>query len=240
MTTLFRTGLLASLLLATMQPILLAQSSATVPASGCENSHRTLAPKNPRMGADGNILPGQAIVQMRLAPAENTNVKVVEFPRAEKDLDSYNSTIIIQRGQESKRYPVRELIKGGEVLRLVETAGLCTSPDQGSIFLAFEAGSTGAAEGFAVIRYSPQRIDVQALPMTDQGRIVVKASVPDHVELWSAAGGDTVECDACKKRYAVQDCQLGQLSVTCSKRQGTVGPFSPEKFMRARIQVRQP
>lgn len=99
----------------------------------------------------------------------------------------------------------------------------------GSVFLAFEAGSTGAAAGFAVVRYSAQAVDVQGLPMADQSSIVVKAA-PDQVELWSATGGEGIECDACKKRYAVQECELGQPSVTCSKRQGTVGSFSPDKF----------
>jgi hypothetical protein len=237
MKTFCRVVLLTSIFGTATQSYLLGQSPMTAPASGCEDSHMIIALKNPRMLADGTILPGQSIAQARLALDENTTVRVIEYPSSGKDLDSYNSTIVIQRDQESKKYPLKVQIKGGEVLRLVEVARLCTSVDQGSVFLAFEAGATGAVDGFVVVRHSPQAIAVQALPLTDQGRIVVKRGVPDHIELWSAAGGDGIECDACKKRYTVQDCQLGQ-SVECARRGGTVGPFSPDKFMRARIEVR--
>jgi hypothetical protein len=122
------------------------------------------------------------------------------------------------RGQDIKKYTLKELVKGGEVLRLVEMAKVCASKDQGSVFLAFEAGSAGVAEGFAVVRYSAQAIEVKGLPSASQGRIVVKPAAPDQVELWSATGGEGIECDACKKHYAVQVCELGQPGVTCSKR----------------------
>lgn len=239
MKTLRRAGFFASLLMAAMQCQLLAQSPVPSPAPRCENSHRTLAPKNPHMAANGSILAGQVIVQAKLILDENTTVQVVEHPRSGKDLDSYNSTIVIQRGREQEKYPLKELIKGGEFLRLVETVRLCSAPDQGSIVLAFEAGSTGAAEGFAVVRYSSQVIDVQALPMADQGRIVVSKAEPNKVELWSATGSaGVIDCDACKKHYAVQDCEVGEHPVTCKRRPGTGEVRSPDKFIGARIEVR--
>jgi hypothetical protein len=191
------------------------------------------------MGADGNILAGQAIVQAKLILDESTTVRIVEYPRSGADLDSYNSIVIVQRGQEQKKYPLGQLIKDGSVLRLVEVASLCASSDQGTVFLAFEAGSTGAAEGFAVIRYSPGAVDVQAFPMVNQGRIAVSKVDPEKVELWSATGSASqIDCDACKKHYAVQDCTVGQQSVECKQRPGPGEVLSPDKFMNARIVVR--
>jgi hypothetical protein len=191
------------------------------------------------MGVDGNILSGQAIVQAKLTLDGSTTVRIVEYPRAGADLDSYNSTVIIQRGQEQKKYPLDQLIKDGSGLRLVEVASLCSSSDQGTVFLAFEAGSTGAVEGFAVIRYSPGSFDVQAFPMANQGRIVVSKADPGKVGLWSATGSASqIDCDGCKKHYAVQDCTVGQQSVECKRRPGPGEVLFPDKFMNARIEIR--
>ncbi len=239
MKVLCKTWLVASLSAAAMQPLLFVQSPEPSQAPGCVENHRIIVPRNPRIGADGNILAGQAIVQARLSLDGNTTVRIVEYPRSGKDFDSYNSTIIGQRGQNQKRYPIDRLIKGGSVLRLVEVASLCGSSNQGTVFLAFEAGSTGAAEGFALIQYSPKAVDVQALPMADQGRIVVKRTMPNEVELWSALGSDGgIECEACKKHYSVRDCNVGQQSVECKQRPGAGEVLSPDKFMHARIEVR--
>jgi hypothetical protein len=217
----------------------LAQSPKPSPAPTCENSHKTLAPKGPRMGADGTIVPGQAVVQWKLTLDEATVVRVVEHPRTEKDMDSYNSTIIVQRGHERKDYALGKLIKLGSGLRLVETASFCSSPGKKTVFLAFETPSVGASEGFAVIRSSPDDVDVQVLPMADQGRIVVSRADLDRVELWSAKGSASeIECDACKKHYAVQDCEIGQHAVTCNPRAGADEIRSPSKFIGARIEVR--
>ncbi len=233
--------ILASISVAAMQPLLSAQSREPSHAPGCEESHRVITPRNPRVGTDGNILAGQAIVQMRLALDENTRVRVVEYPRSSKVLDSYNSTIVIQRGQERTEYSVGRLIKHGSNLRLVEVASLCTSSfDQGKIFLAFGTPNVGAAEGFAVILYSPEAVDFQAFPVASQGRIVVNKAEPDKVELWSATGParPLEDCDACKKHYVVLDCRVGKQSVECKRRPGAGKVVAPDAFERARIEVR--
>lgn len=239
MNALCKTWLLASLSAAVTQPVLLAQSPEPSRPLGCVESHRVVAPKNPRMGLDGSIVAGQVIVQAKLALDENTTAKIVESPRSGNDLDSYNSTVIVQRGQQQKKYPLEGLIKGGSLLRLVEVASLCGSSNQGTVFLAFEAGSSGAAEGFAVIRYSSEAVDVLAFPMANQGRIVVTKARPEEVELWSASGSaGGIDCDACKKRYSVRDCKVGQDSVECKQRPAAGEALSPDKFMRARIDLR--
>ena len=98
------------------------------------------------MGPDGSIVAGQVIVQAKLALDENTTAKIVESPRSGNDLDSYNSTVIVQRGQQQKKYPLEGLIKGGSLLRLVEVASLCGSSNQGTVFLAFEIGRASCRE----------------------------------------------------------------------------------------------
>ena len=216
-----------------------AQAPAPPPGSRCENSHKVLVPKGPRLGTDGNIVSGQTIVRLKLNLDEETAVRIEERPRSGKDLDSYNSTIIVQRGQERKEFALGRLIKLGSGLRLVETASFCTSPDRKTIVLAFETPSVGATEGFAVIRYSSDGVEVQMLPMVEQGRIVVHKADLSKLELWSAKGGASkIDCNACKNHYVVQDCEIGDRSVTCSPRAGVDEILSPSKFIGARIEVR--
>ena len=231
-------GLLAFVpMLLAIQQLAFAQTPISSPAFACKEIHRTLAPRNPRMTADGSIISGQAIVQESLILNEGATVKIVEYPRSGKDLDIYNSTIIVQRGQEQKRYSVERLIKDGSVLRLVEVASLCTSSDQGLLFLAFEAGSSGASEGFVVVRYSTTTVDVQSFPMANQGRIVIERAAPNEVELWSAIA-DGSECGACKKHYSVQSCHVEEQSIECNPRPGAGETLSPDKLMNARIVIR--
>ncbi len=224
-----------------MHSLLLAQSPTLPNTLGCEESHRTLTPRDPhRAPADYKILPGQALVQARLTLDERTTVRIVEYPHdGGRDPDSYNSTIIVKRGQEQKRYFMGRLMKNGGLLRLVEVASLCTSSDQGSLFLAFEAGAGGDSEGFAVIRFSPETVDVEGFPWAEEGRIVVSRAVPSEVELWSATGDASgFHCDACEKYYSVQDCHVGEQNVDCKLQTGPRKVRLPDKFIGARIEIR--
>src|SRR5258707_5264340 len=233
----FTLELFACLYVSMMQSLLCAQQTVRSHVLGCEESHRSFAPRNPKFEKDGSIIGGQSLVQSRFRLDEKTTVRVVEYPRSGRDMDDYNSTIIVQSGQEQRRYPLREMITNGAGLRLVETATLCASPDQVTIALAFEAGSTGAAEGFAIIEYSPTGITVQALPMAYEGRIVIKRVVPDEVELWSSTVKDASLCEACKKRYVAQRCKITEQKMECTQPPEPKGVLDPNKFMRARIAI---
>jgi hypothetical protein len=231
-------GLLTALSVA-MACVSLAQVPASATPSPCGNDHKVIAPRNPRTGTDGDILPGQRIVQLKFPLGENATLSVVEYPRSSKEAKSYNSTIIVRRGHERKEYALTRLIKYGSGLRLVELASFCSAPDSGTVFLAFETPSIGAAEGFVVIRYSSDRIKVQALPIVDQGRIVVTKAEPNKVELWSATGrASAIDCDACNKYYVIQSCEVGKSAVTCNRQPGPAKIRSPSKFIDARIEVR--
>ena len=232
------TGLVIALSIVARGGNLLAQGPASLVMSGCEIRHTVLAPRNPRFGADGRIVPGQTIVQMALHLNESTTVKVVEYPRSDGGGDAYNSTIIVQHGQEQKNYALGRRYKFfGQSLRIVETAAVCSSPSSGTAFFAFEAGM-GAAEVFAIIRYSSDGADVQMLPMVYQGRIVVKKIQLNKVELWSAKGSaGKLECDGCEKDYALRICEIGEHSVTCKERAGAEKLRSASEFISARIDV---
>ncbi len=219
-----------------MPPSLSSQTPAAVSAPECRSIHKGIAPKDPRRGPDGIILPGQTIVRMKLAIGPNTTITIIEHPRAGVELDDYNCTIIVKRGQESKKYSMKVLTKGGEGDRIVEVANLCTSPEAGMLFLAFEEGYAGYGEGFAVVRYSPDAFDVRALPSAYQGRIVVNKADPNKVEVWSAEdSASKIECGACPKYYGIQDCEIGLTAVTCQRRAGPRKIRLPDKFIGARI-----
>jgi hypothetical protein len=155
--------------------------------------------------------------------------------------DTYNSTIIVSGGRKPQRYTLKNLIRSGEFFRIVEAARLCSAPDAGTVFLAFETPFVGAMESFAIVQYSPRVITVQGLPVADQGRIVVQS--PTEVDLWTAAGEWGIDLggivsDAAPKRYAVRACHLEQQGVRCSSSTKMVGPVSPDTFMAARIKIR--
>jgi hypothetical protein len=225
------------LVLLVLSSLILAPLSLCAEDAGCREMHRVITPKNPRYGEDGRIIPGQALLQGKIMVNATTIVKVVEYPREGTELDEYNSTIIIERDTERKRYRIRDLIKDGEGLRLVEIAIMCGSPDSHTILLAFEAGSTGAAEGFAVIKSSPNSTEVLALPLVLQGGIVLKRSAPDDLELWSTTRSDASLCEACSKHYFIQDCKYSESGFVCTRRPGLMGPLDPDKFMMLRIMI---
>jgi len=218
-------------------PLLSAQVQPAVRA--CAESHRHFAPSNPAMGADGRFRPGQQIVQSQLALDTDSVIRVTEFPRSEEPLNSYNSTVTVQRGEQTHDYEVGRLIKYGFGLRLVEIASLCAvSPSQpGIVILAFEAGFDGSTAGFVVVRHSADATDVQASPMTNQGRIGVRRENPSSFELWSASGSIGIDCTACKKRYVIQNCRLGEEQMEC-KRQAETIVDSPGRFIGNRIDLR--
>lgn len=207
----------------------------TTPA--CKEEHRVIAPKNPSLTADGSIVPGQSIVQAKFSPFQNLRINVIERPRSGEDLDTYNSTVVVEYKEKQQEYAVARLIKGGAALRLVEAASLCSSYTAGMLVLAFEAPSTGAAEGFVLVQYSAGAVDVKALPMVTQGKIVVHHSAADTIELWSTTQSDATLCGACKKRYVIKDCNIRH-ATRCIARAARAGPLSPQKFAQHRIEIR--
>ena len=217
-----------------------AQTPANLGQLGCKEVHLRKAPVNPRLTEDGLIVPGQVFVQLRLALDEKTIIRVLEYPRTVDREDFWNTTIIIQSGQHQKRYPLKQIIEYGETLRVTEAATLCLPSQKQVVVLAFESPSTGASDGFCLVRYSAEFTKVEGFPPVSQGKIVIDRLTPDKAELWSASGSpdNSIECDACEKFYQVQDCRVGGAKMDCLQRAGTLGPLSPGKFMQHRIEIR--
>lgn len=219
---------------------LIAQQVITFPNSRCQEIRRGFAPKDPRLTADDEIIPGQRVVQLELHLSHNATVSVIEYPRSGKNDDYYNSTIIIRRNHNEARYALAHLMKYGDVLRLDEIASTCGAPDRGSVILAFESVGSETDQGFILVRYSRDAVSVLGFPVvTTQGRLVLHRPDPDRAELWSAEEpGPGFVCTACSKYYSVHDCRIRQSAITCAKRPGLVGPLLPDNFMEHRISIR--
>ena len=50
----------------------------------------------------------------------------------------------------------------------------------------YVGGAVGAIEGFAILRFSPDNIELHTLPLTDFGKVVVFKEKPEQAEIWSA------------------------------------------------------
>jgi len=213
---------------------------AQVASAGCSMSHRTVVPHNPRIGPDGNILSGQVILQLSFRLDEQTTIQVVEHPRsASNDLDQYNSVIVVRRGKDRKTLPLSTLTQYGSEFRIVEAARFRLSPNRTIAYLAFETPSTGMAEAFAVVQSTPAGLDIRMFPGANQGRIVVNRAEPAKAELWSAKGNtDRIDCDTCRKYYAVYDCDVGENSVVCVNRIGSRATGYSDHFIGERIKIR--
>jgi hypothetical protein len=231
----------------TSVPRLLAQQVISFIPSGCKESHTTFAPVGPRRSADETILPGQMIMQLDLSLSTKTRVVVTEYPDTAGYEDYYNSVITAYDTAGPKVYRVSRLLKhaGKEDVRddsdfrLDEIASFC-GRRSGRVILVFEAGGSMTVQGFILIDYSPTSISVKGFPwQTIQGSLSLDPTKPDRAQLWSAVKpGPGIECTACDKYYAVEDCRINDAGIKCARRRGLIGPLSPTKFTEYRIQIR--
>jgi hypothetical protein len=121
---------LAWLFVVALQPSSFGQS-APKEVMPCKAAHRIIAPKNPAIASNGKIFAGQSIVEAQFTVGENATVRIVEHPLSGNDLDAYHSTILVQHGYRERQYPLKDLIRGGEFLRIVEMPGSVQHPTQG-------------------------------------------------------------------------------------------------------------
>jgi hypothetical protein len=196
--------------------------------AGCIADRKLVAPRNPRFAADGGFLPGQVILQRSIRLNAETTVRIYEHPYTNGKEDEYDSTIVVDNHSRKTYYRVRDLIKYGESLRIVEFAVLCGSNDQATVVV-----------GFVILKATSASTDVWAMPVVNQGRIVVNKSDPSTVELWSADGNESANlCGACPKHYHVFDCRKNRSYAACTRRSGRTGPKDPDLFMEHRIEIR--
>jgi hypothetical protein len=122
-------------------------------------------------------------------------------------------------------FSVPKLIKGGEALRLFRVATVCHGFGQAILLLGFTAGWTDAIQGFVIVRESGGKPQVDGLPLVSHGKLVYDHRAPETLQLWSARGQGL--CEACPKRYVVEDCHLAEKGVQCKPRARLTAPMSP-------------
>jgi len=161
----------------------------------------------------------------------------VEFYERPKDIDFYNSTIVVnRRGEASRSYNIGNLIKH-QALSLVHVGIVPSGDDAGMLIAEYEGGAVGARVGFAILRFSPAGVELHTLPLTNFGKVVVFRGKPEQVEIWSAlpypAGAD-----ADPRAYATQACRWQGDGYECNPPKRHPGRFSPAAIDDPGIEIR--
>lgn len=148
------------------------------------------------------------------------------FNEHPKDIDIINSEIAFNCSLEkSINLNVAESI-GRNTLALVHVAILPRSNTTGIVVAEYEGGATGAREGFVIIRYSPKKCELAALPITDFGKVVISAKSPDELVLWSALS-ENAGSGVDPRPYTTKSCQWREGGYVCSAPKRQLGLFSP-------------
>lgn len=161
----------------------------------------------------------------------------VEFYEKPKDIDFYDSTVVVnRRGVASRSFNVGDLIKH-QALSLVHVGIVPSGDGAGMLVCEYEGGAVGAREGFAILRFSPSSFDLHTLPLTDFGKVVVFSGRPEQAEIWSALP-DGAKSDADPMAYSTQACRLQSGGYTCDPPKRKRGRFSPSSINDPGIEIR--
>jgi hypothetical protein len=174
------------------------------------------------------------VLRARVMLDDSTTVEFYEKPR---DIDFYDSTIVVSRtGQAGRSYNVGERIKH-QALSLAHVAIIPSGNGRGLLVCEYEGGAVGAREGFAVLRFSPTGFELHTLPLTNFGKVVVFAGKPERAEVWSAlpypAGSD-----ADPMVYATQSCRWENEGYQCAPPKRHRGSFGPAAIDDPGIEIR--
>lgn len=189
----------------------------------------------PPITTDTDASDNRTILRANISLSDETTLEIHELQSPTGD-DDYNTTVTIAHDTVKHKYVVSKLIKQGQALRLMQATTVCSASGRKVVILGFEAGSTDATQGFVVVSASAPS-HVWALPIVRQGKLVVSSDNPQRAVLWSTTPADQLDCDACKKRYIVQDCTLGE-DVNCHKRKRLIGPLDPNEITREIVETR--
>jgi hypothetical protein len=161
----------------------------------------------------------------------------VEFYEKPKDIDFYDSTVVVnRRGVASRSYNVGDLIKH-QALSLVHVGIVPSGDGAGMLICEYEGGAVGAREGFAILRFSPSSFDLYTLPLTDFGKVVVFRSRPDQAEIWSALP-EGAASDADPMAYSTRACHWKTKGYVCAPPKRKRGRFSPASINEPGIEIR--
>lgn len=191
--------------------------------AGCVEMSKTYPLSLPNESG-GPSTPGARQLRDHLRLSRSVTVTVSEL-RDPTEAGDYDSTVTINSPTGTLESSVPKLVKGGEALRLFRVATVCQGFGQALMLLGFTAGWTDAIQGFIVVRESGEKPEVYGLPLASHGRLVYDRRAPETLQLWSARGQGL--CEACPKRYVVQDCQIAEKGVQCKPRAKLTPPMSP-------------
>jgi hypothetical protein len=174
------------------------------------------------------------VLRARVVLDDSTTVEFYERP---KDIDFYDSTIVVnRRGHASRSYDVGDLIKH-QALSLAHVAIVPSGNGAGMLVCEYEGGAVGAREGFAILRFSPTDLELHTLPLTNFGKVVVFAGKPEQAEVWSALPY-TAGSDADPMVYATQSCRWESEGYKCSPPKRHQGSFGPAAINDPGIEIR--
>jgi hypothetical protein len=161
----------------------------------------------------------------------------VEFYEKPKDIDFYDSTVVVnRRGVASRSYNVGVLIKH-QALSLVHVGIVPSGGGAGMLVCEYEGGAVGAREGFAILHFSPSSFDLRTLPLTNFGKVVVFRGRPEQAEIWSALP-DGAKSDADPMAYSTQACRWQSSGYMCDPPKRKRGRFSPSDINDPGIEIR--
>ena len=173
------------------------------------------------------------IVRARITLADSITVDLTERP---KDIDFYDSTVEVNRQGKIMTYNVGNLINH-QALSLAHVAIVPFGQGAGLLICEYEGGAVGATEGFAVLRFSSTGIELNTLPLTQFGKVVLYQRKPELAEIWNALD-DYIGSDADPRFYATRACHWKANGYACDAPRRKRGRFIPSDINDPGIEVR--
>jgi hypothetical protein len=175
------------------------------------------------------------VLRAKLEIDSVTTVEVFERPQSPV---FYDSLVVIHKANApDKNYNIGRMINDGQSLRLLYTALIKADAHSGTLVLGFEGGADGSSQGFAVLRFSPESMQLHTLPKVYGGKLVVFRKNPNHLELWTKAD-EAGESEVSPVHYQVKDCSWDAQNLNCSSKSRIVGPFSKLEIIDPSIEIR--
>ena len=177
----------------------------------------------------------KATVQLvQVALPNSISVRFTESPMSAADFDRFNPTAIVTCSGKFQRYNVGNNFANDAAFRLVYLSIVPLEAGAGMLVAGYGAGA--AAQGFAVLRYSPSKCELRTLPVVSYGKVVVSPKNPDRLIVWSVSGQgwDTANSPT---YYATRLCTWGRGTLSCSRPQPQEGMFIPNAINNPGIEV---
>jgi hypothetical protein len=89
-----------------------------------------------------------------------------------------------------------------------------------------------------ILRFSPSGVKLHTLPLTDYGKVVVFASNPDQVEVWSADQDEDVGSPVADRPYVTRICRWQAQDFLCGPPKRKPGVFTPGGISDPGIEIR--